>query len=90
MMTTPTSCCRASGKTFRAEALAALNPHVEVGTVPCRLVADNGLPPPDEVRHRPGEVVLLYHEKKLAFVFELSAPWPEDRHCDAANGQGDE
>lgn len=24
-----------------AEALAALNPHVEVGTVPCRLIADN-------------------------------------------------
>ena len=55
-----------------------------------RLLADNGLPPPDEVRHRPGEVVLLYHDKKLAFVFELSAPWPEYRHCDAPRRQGDE
>jgi hypothetical protein len=43
-----------------------------------RLLAEKGLPPPDEVRHRPGEVVLLYHEKKLAFVFELSEAWPED------------
>jgi hypothetical protein len=46
-----------------------------------RLLADSGLPPPDEVRHRPGEVVLLYHEKKLALVFELSAPWPEEEEC---------
>jgi hypothetical protein len=46
-----------------------------------RLLGDNGLPPPDEVRHRPGEVVLLYHEQKLAFVFELNASWPEDLEC---------
>jgi hypothetical protein len=44
-----------------------------------KLIADAGLPQPDEVRHRPGEVVLMYHEQKLAFVFELSEPWPEDR-----------
>jgi hypothetical protein len=53
-----------------------------------RLLADNGLPAPDEVRHRPGEVVLLYHDKKLAFVFELSAPWPEDRECEGAEPPG--
>jgi hypothetical protein len=35
-------------------------------------------------------VVLLYHDKKLAFVFELSAPWPEEQHCGAPNRQGDE
>ena len=44
-----------------------------------KLLADAGLPQPDEVRHRPGEVVLMYHERKLAFVFELSEPWPEER-----------
>jgi hypothetical protein len=53
-----------------------------------RLLADNGLPAPDEVRHRPGEVVLLYHDKKLAFVFELSEPWPEDRQCEGAEPPG--
>jgi hypothetical protein len=34
------------------------------------LLAENDLPQPDEVVHRPAEVVLLYHEQKLAFVFE--------------------
>ena len=53
-----------------------------------RLLADNGLPPPDEVRHRPGEVVLLYHDKKLAFVFELSERWSEDRQCEGAEPPG--
>lgn len=43
-----------------------------------RLLAERGLPPPDEVRHRPAEMVLLYHEKQLAFVFELTNAWPED------------
>jgi hypothetical protein len=37
-----------------------------------RLLAENDLPMPDEVVHRPAEVVFLYHEKKLAFVFEMS------------------
>jgi hypothetical protein len=36
-----------------------------------RLLAENDLPAPDEVVHRPAEVVFLYHEKKLAFVFEI-------------------
>lgn len=43
-----------------------------------RLLQKRGLPPPDEVLHRVGEVVLLYHEQELAFVFELSEPWPEE------------
>jgi hypothetical protein len=53
-----------------------------------RLLADNGHPAPDEVRHRPGEVVLLYHDKKLAFVFELSERWSEDRQCEGAEPPG--
>jgi hypothetical protein len=37
-----------------------------------RLLAENDLPAPDEVVHRPAEVVFLYHAQKLASVFELS------------------
>ena len=36
-----------------------------------RLLAENDLPMPDEVVHRPGEVVFLYHAQKLAVVFEV-------------------
>jgi hypothetical protein len=36
-----------------------------------RLLAENDLPMPDEVVHRPAEVVFLYHAQKLAFVFEI-------------------
>jgi hypothetical protein len=36
-----------------------------------RLLAENDLPAPDEIVHRPAEVVFLYHAQKLAFVFEL-------------------
>jgi len=36
-----------------------------------RLLVENDLPMPDEVVHRPAEVVFLYHAKKLAVVFEL-------------------
>jgi len=32
---------------------------------------------PDEVVHRPAEVVFLYHEKKLACVLEISEPYDE-------------
>ena len=39
-----------------------------------RLLAENDLPMPDEVVHRPAEVVFLYHAQKLAFVFEIEAP----------------
>jgi hypothetical protein len=39
-----------------------------------RLLADNDLPMPDEVIHRPEELVLLYHEQKVAFIFELDEP----------------
>ena len=42
-----------------------------------RLLADNDLPMPDEVVHRPAEVVFLYHEQKLAFVFEMGEAAPE-------------
>lgn len=38
-----------------------------------RLLVDNDLPQPDEVVRRPAELVLLYHEKRLAFVFELES-----------------
>ena len=37
-----------------------------------RLLAENDLPMPDEVVHRPAEVVFLYHAQKLAVVFEIS------------------
>ena len=36
-----------------------------------RLLAENDLPMPDEVVHRPAEVVFLYHAQKLAVVFEI-------------------
>ena len=36
-----------------------------------RLLADNDLPMPDEVVHRPAEVVFLYHAEKVAAVFEI-------------------
>ena len=36
-----------------------------------RLLAENDLPMPNEVVHRPAEVVFLYHAQKLAFVFEI-------------------
>jgi hypothetical protein len=35
------------------------------------LLAENDLPMPNEVVHRPAEIVFLYHAQKLAFVFEL-------------------
>jgi hypothetical protein len=38
-----------------------------------QLLADNDLPEPDEVEHRPGELLFLYHDRKLAVVVELSA-----------------
>ena len=36
-----------------------------------QLLAENDLPMPDEVVHRPAEVVFLYHAQKLAVVFEM-------------------
>ena len=36
-----------------------------------RLLAENDLPMPDEVVHRPAEVVFLYHGQQLAVVFEI-------------------
>ena len=42
-----------------------------------RLRAENDLPMPDEVVHRPAEVVFLYHARKLAFVFEIGEAPPE-------------
>ena len=36
-----------------------------------RLLAENDLPMPDEVVHRPAEVVFLYHQQQLAVVFEI-------------------
>ena len=39
-----------------------------------QLLVENDLPMPDEVVHRPAEVVFLYHAQKLAFVFEIEAP----------------
>lgn len=42
-----------------------------------RLLEENDMPQPDEVQHRPAELVLLYHEQKVAFTFELDERWPE-------------
>jgi len=36
-----------------------------------QLLAENDLPMPDEVVHRPAEVVFLYHAQHLAVVFEI-------------------
>ena len=36
-----------------------------------RLLAESDLPMPDEVVHRPAEVVFLYHRQQLAVVFEI-------------------
>ena len=36
-----------------------------------QLLADNDLPMPDEVVHRPAEVVFLYHAQHLAVVVEI-------------------
>jgi hypothetical protein len=40
------------------------------------LVREAGLPQPDEVRDRfdPDEIVLMWHERKLAVVIELDEP----------------
>jgi hypothetical protein len=38
-----------------------------------RLLAENALPEPDEVRHDPGEVVFLFRERKLAVVVDYEA-----------------
>jgi len=35
------------------------------------LLAEHDLPMPDEVVHRPAEVVFLYHAQKVVVVFEL-------------------
>lgn len=35
-----------------------------------RLLAENDLPEPDDVRHDPGEVVFLFRERKLAVVVD--------------------
>jgi hypothetical protein len=48
--------------------------HVEAEAHLRRLLADNDLPMPDEVVHRPAEVVFLYHEQKVACVFEVGEP----------------
>jgi hypothetical protein len=39
-----------------------------------RMLEDNDLPQPDEVERRDGELVFLYHEKKVAIVVELEDP----------------
>jgi hypothetical protein len=36
-----------------------------------RLLTENDVPMPDEVVHRPGEVVFLYRAQKLVVVFEV-------------------
>jgi hypothetical protein len=36
-----------------------------------RFLEEHDLPQPDEVEHRPAELLLLYHEQKLALIFEL-------------------
>jgi len=36
-----------------------------------QLLVENDLPMPDEVVHRPTEVVFLYHGQHLAVVFEI-------------------
>ena len=38
-----------------------------------RLLAENDLPEPDDVRHDPGEVVFLFRERKLAVVVDYDA-----------------
>jgi hypothetical protein len=35
------------------------------------LLTESDLPLPDEVRYEPGEVLFLFHERKLAVVIDL-------------------
>jgi hypothetical protein len=42
------------------------------------LLADNDLPPPDEVQYDEGSVVFLWRENKLAVVIDLDEP-PQPR-----------
>jgi hypothetical protein len=55
---------------------ASMHPptHAEAEERLRQLLVENDLPMPDEVVHRPAEVVFLYHEQKIACVFELSEP----------------
>jgi hypothetical protein len=58
-----------------------------------RMLEESGLPQPDEVEHRPAELVLIYNEQKVAFTFELDDRWPDDpsrvlRTCADAWGDG--
>jgi hypothetical protein len=41
-----------------------------------RLLEDNDMPQPDEIEHHPAELVLLFHDQKLALTFELDERWP--------------
>jgi hypothetical protein len=55
-----------------------------------RLLEDNDMPQPDEVRHHPAEVVFLFHEKKLAVTVELTDGWLDDATALRADRWGDD
>jgi hypothetical protein len=43
-----------------------------------RLLAENDLPEPDDVRHDPGEVVFLFRDRKVAVVVDYDPGDPGD------------
>ncbi len=43
-----------------------------------RLLAENDLPEPDDVRHDPGEVVFLFRDRKLAVVVDYDPDGGDD------------
>ena len=51
-----------------------------------RLLADEGLPPPDEIEYGDDELVFVYRDRKLAVVVELS----EDAADGPPDGPGDD
>jgi hypothetical protein len=55
-----------------------------------QLLEANDMPQPDEVRHYPGEVVFLFHEKKLAVTVELTDDWLDDATALRADAWADD
>ncbi|HKN95190.1 MAG TPA: hypothetical protein VJU60_12710 [Thermoleophilaceae bacterium] len=55
-----------------------------------RLLEDNDMPQPDEVRHYPAEVVFIFNEKKLAVTVELTDDWLNDKAALRADAWGDD
>ncbi|MDQ4040384.1 MAG: hypothetical protein M3141_01380 [Actinomycetota bacterium] len=51
--------------------MATVDRHAAAESHVRRLLEAGGVPPPDEVEHRETDIVLLWHESKVAVVIEL-------------------